>query len=603
MFRYNKNLLVLALFFSLHTVTLQSESTLNIVTLSNGNRLTGISLTSTHTERSYVEFRGIPFAKPPIGAELRFQPPAAFDEKWGPDPRDATEYGNVCPQLDPWYNPDEVEGGSWDELRVLGDEDCLYANVATPDLNPDNLLPVLVWIHGGNFQTESGNEYGAGKLMDYDIVMVTFNYRLGPFGFLNLEDGNIQGNMGLKDQSILLKWVQDNIKSFGGDPDKVTLGGANAGAVSVHLHMLSEYSKGLFHQAIIQSGTAISPWAIMKEPNERAEKLAKHLKCGNDTTVEKCLSDLDAVKIIQKMPKLAEWYIDPLTPFAPSLEKSGDSKFLSRNPFTLLTEDEYWAKNIPVVIGVNSHEGLLHALDIGNSGMLRRVFNLEWYGAAPISLYYKKTAMDPRMVSEAVRAFYFPVIEEERINGSLPLVDRDYHFSNLTNLYSDRHFFVPLHHSAITMGKHNKLYLYWFDYVSGQTIHGLYGYNSSQISGPSHYDQLQYMFVTPFFNETKGEENLEFEKNFLNGLYKFINDGSPLYNDWTHVTEEMVEGTVPLIYNRIGKSSDAPNLVHPFLDRVQFWSGQFIMEYYKGGFVDELMEQGEKMANSEKDEL
>ncbi|ODM96486.1 Para-nitrobenzyl esterase, partial [Orchesella cincta] len=101
-------------------------------------------------------------------------PSSLFDETWGPEPRDATEYGSVCPQLDPWYDPDEVEGGSWDELRVLGNENCLFANVATPNINPETLLPVLVWVHGGNFQSESGNEYGAAKLMDHDIVVVTF---------------------------------------------------------------------------------------------------------------------------------------------------------------------------------------------------------------------------------------------------------------------------------------------------------------------------------------------------------------------------------------------------------------------------------------------
>ncbi|ODM90030.1 Venom carboxylesterase-6 [Orchesella cincta] len=436
--------------------------------------------------------------------------------------------------------------------------------------------------------------------MDHDIVVVTFNYRLGPFGFLSLEgeSGNVQGNMGLHDQSILLKWVRQHIKSFGGDPDKVTLGGSNAGAVSVHLHMLSELSKGMFIRAVIQSGTAISPWVLMKDPNERVEKLAKHLKCGNDTTVETCLANLDAVKIIQKLPRLAEWYIDPLVPFGPTVEKAGGKheRFLSRSPYNILAGGEYWAKNIPVIMGVNSHEGLLHAMDIGHTGMLRRVFNLEWNGAAPISLYYKKSAVDPRSVSDAVREFYFPKIEDP-----LPLVDKDYHFSNLTNLYSDRHFFVPLHHSAKTMGKHNELYLYWFDYVSEQTIHGLYGYNSSHIFGPSHYDQLQYLFVTPFFNETTGEENLEFERNFLSGFSKFVKDGSPFNKDWVQVTEEMIEGSVPLLYNRIGKSSDELTLAEPFSSRVEFWNGQFIMEYSKGSFIDQLMEAGDKMAN--KDEL
>lgn len=123
-------------------------------------------------------------------------------------------------------------------------------------------------------------------------------------------------------------------------------------------------------------------------------------------------------------------------------------------------------------------------LDIGHQSMLRMVFNREWFGAAPISLYYKKSAIDPRSVSEAIRNFYFPLPgDSNKAGGPGKMVDKDFQFDNLTNLYSDRHFFVPLHTSAKLMGRSNELYLYWFDYVSDQSIHGLYGYNSSYIFG------------------------------------------------------------------------------------------------------------------------
>ncbi len=125
-------------------------------------------------------------------------------------------------------------------------------------------------------------------------------------------------------------------------------------------------------------------------------------------------------------------------------------------------------------------------LDIGHQSMLRMVFNREWFGAAPISLYYKNSAIDPRSVSEAIRNYYFPLPGDSNSNKTeraVKMVDKDFQFENLTNLYSDRHFFVPLHHSAKLMGRSNELYLYWFDYVSDQSIHGLYGYDSSYIFG------------------------------------------------------------------------------------------------------------------------
>lgn len=115
--------------------------------------------------------------------------------------------------------------------------------------------------------------------------------------------------------------------------------------------------------------------------------------------------------------------------------------------------------------------------------MLRMVFNMEWHGSGPISLYYKNTAVDTRSVSSAVWKYYFPKEEDASEKGRPKLVDKDNKFENLTNLYSDRHFFVPVHHSARLMGKLNELYLYWFDYLPGQSIHGNYGYNSSFIFG------------------------------------------------------------------------------------------------------------------------
>lgn len=209
-------------------------------------RVLGTTLTS-RSGRKFAAFLGIPYARPPIGTR-RFQAPEPmylWDEVFN-----ATKYGPICPQLDfPQPDPTKFPPPPKDK-KGTGDEDCLKLNVFSNGyLNNDyqqenELLPVLVFIHGGFFMSGSGGYYGPRYLMDHDIILVTFNYRLGPFGFLSTEDLHAPGNAGMKDQVLVLKWIQRNIKSFGGDPARVTIYGQSAGSVSVQLHMLTPASEG-----------------------------------------------------------------------------------------------------------------------------------------------------------------------------------------------------------------------------------------------------------------------------------------------------------------------------------------------------------------------
>lgn len=144
----------------------------------------------------------------------------------------------------------------------------------------------MFWIHGGGFQFGSGNSflYGPDYLIDEGVVLVTINYRLGALGFLSADVPEAPGNAGLKDQVLALKWVKDNIKEFGGNPDKVTIFGQSAGAASVHYLMLSPMAKGLFHGAIAQSGVALNPWAFTENTKNRAFKLGSVLGLETNDT-------------------------------------------------------------------------------------------------------------------------------------------------------------------------------------------------------------------------------------------------------------------------------------------------------------------------------
>src|SRR3954452_17800325 len=206
-------------------------------------------------EEGVCVFKGVPFAAPPVG-ELRFRPPQRVAPWDGVRP--ATEWTKWAPQ------PPPARGAGIGGEDVGFDEDCLTLNVWTPSADASAQRPVMVWIHGGGFTTGSGGGvlYRGDRLsLNGDVVVVTINYRLGALGFathpdLRDEETGVCGNWGLLDQIAALRWVQDNIAAFGGDPSNVTIFGESAGGMSVSVLLGTPAAKGLFHKAIAQSGGA-----------------------------------------------------------------------------------------------------------------------------------------------------------------------------------------------------------------------------------------------------------------------------------------------------------------------------------------------------------
>jgi para-nitrobenzyl esterase len=209
-------------------------------------------------------FKGIPYVAPPVGA-LRWSPPAPV-QPWSA-PRDATAYGLDCMQ-----NPlPGIQAGS----RPMS-EDCLTLNVWTPKPVKGAKLPVMVWIHGGGFVGGSGTlpETDGTLLAKRDVVIVSFNYRLGRFGFFAHPALGKDGNWGLMDQIAALKWVQRNIAAFGGDPAKVTIFGESAGGESVSRLMASPLAKGLFARGIVASGGGRDDWPALADAQVKGEAFA-----------------------------------------------------------------------------------------------------------------------------------------------------------------------------------------------------------------------------------------------------------------------------------------------------------------------------------------
>ena len=210
-------------------------------------------------------FRGIPYAAAPVG-DLRWRPPELHRPR--PGSQSARSFSPVCVQterLTAWEKSIATAFGTSDKVDATPrntNEDCLYLNVWTNNLGGGTTQPVMVWIHGGSNVAGEGSSpwYDGSMLAKRGVVVVTINYRLGVFGFLALPDlsaespHRVSGNYGLLDQLAALRWVQADIKQFGGDPERVTVFGESAGSLDLVALMASPSSAGLFHRAIAQSG-------------------------------------------------------------------------------------------------------------------------------------------------------------------------------------------------------------------------------------------------------------------------------------------------------------------------------------------------------------
>lgn len=246
----------------------------------------------------------------------------------------------------------------------VGSDDCLYLNIFTKTLTPEKPQAVMIYIHGGgHFSGSSSLDiYSPDYLLLSDVVVVTFNYRLGPLGFLSLKDKslNVPGNAGLKDQQLAMKFVRQNIRNFGGDPNNCTLFGHSSGATCVSLHCMVESSRGLFDRAIIMSGSPVAQEAQF--PNENYPlKLAEKLGFSGESETELLafLNDVDVLRMAEVQHSLIQSNGSKFAPmpFGPCIEPyESDMAFMLKAPIDLLKSA--WSNGIDVIIGGTSDEGL-----------------------------------------------------------------------------------------------------------------------------------------------------------------------------------------------------------------------------------------------------
>lgn len=380
-------------------------------------------------------FYGIPYAKPPTN-ERRFDR-AERIEAWT-NVFDATVKPNSCVQvLDTFYG--NFSGSVMWNANTKMSEDCLKLNVWTPACSsPEESLAVLVWIYGGGFYsgTSTLDVYDARTLVsEENVIVVSMNYRVASLGFLSFGNDQLPGNAGLYDQYLALRWVQENIACFGGDPNRVTLFGESAGAVSVGMHILSPLSAGLFARAILQSGSPTAPWGFQDKDTARkaAGRLATALGCpsGLDNRTLESLRSKSPEEIVNNESSNGG-VVD--FPFAPV----EDGCFLPGVPQTLMDAGAF-ASNISVMLGSNVNEG---------SWFLQYFFGLPVEEEHPEVTKENFTAaleaLDPslrEMPIEKVLKMYTsgetPSTAAE-ILEALDMIVGDYHFTCPTVQWADR---------------------------------------------------------------------------------------------------------------------------------------------------------------------
>ena len=294
-------------------------------------------------EHNMHAFKNIPYAAPPVG-DLRWRPPQPATSWSGM--RDASKFGDACPQ--PYVK--NLSAG----LALPGSEDCLKLNVFTP-VNPGQKLPVMVWIHGGGLLVDGSRDaqFTPINLIKNGVIVVTFDYRLGTFGFFAPKElieeakakGEPVGNYGTMDQIAVLKWVKNNIAAFGGDPNNVTIFGESAGGRSVTWLMVSDAARGLFHKAIAESAQQ-SPLRGMTQ---------KHLGMAPETEIDAKYMAAVGAKSLQEMRALP---VKKLVLTAANFEQGEfggpfvDGQIIKGDPVPLFASGKQ--AKVPFMIGTNS---------------------------------------------------------------------------------------------------------------------------------------------------------------------------------------------------------------------------------------------------------
>ncbi|KAJ3644894.1 hypothetical protein Zmor_022594 [Zophobas morio] len=456
--------------------------------------------------RSFYAFEGVPYAQPPVG-DRRFKKPVPR-KPWKGTLMAKTIY--KCMQYDQYALPGHDP--------VTGDEDCLYVNIYTPTLDQNANLDVIIYIHGGAFMYLYGGFYGPHFLLDKNVVFVNLNYRLGPLGFLSTEDDVVPGNNGIRDQIVALTFIKDNVKYFGGNPDSITVFGMSAGGASTHIHYLSPKSRGLFHRAMSQSGTALNPWVLMEQPLQKTKKLAASLGCGAkkvDHMVE-CLRKRSGRQVVASVKEFLPWLYNPFSPFGVVVDSWSSDPVLPDHPYNLIKSGK--VNDIPWIVSQTDFEGLYPSSDFLQDRHLQQI-DTRWNELLPFILDYNYT-VDAKLrddVSQKIRKQY---LGERK-------VDKD-SFVDFTHILSHRLFDLDIQKTAKLQASvvSSPIYFYLFTYCGAHAWYETIAERRKDF-GASHAEDTAYLVSTPTADTATTEEDRLMIKFFVEMMTSFASTGVP----------------------------------------------------------------------------
>ncbi|XP_040154192.1 uncharacterized protein LOC120895163 [Anopheles arabiensis] len=531
------------------------------------------------------QFLGIPYAEAPVGSR-RFMPPSA------PIPwnglKMATKLSPVCPQNLPSLNNanNNYSKGRYDQIKRLlpylkvESEDCLYLNLYVPSydgIGPQTKYPVIVYIHGESYEWNSGNPYDGSILASYgQVIVVTLNFRLGILGFMKpgISD-HTTSNFGLLDQIAALQWIKENIGAFGGDAKLVTVMGQGTGAACVNFLMVSPVAKGLFHRAILMSGSALSDWALTQHPLQSTMQVLQGLNCplnGENDEVTACLrrkrySEILGVKTAS--PQFS-------TRFGPIV----DGLVIPNMPHKVMGQYSDIFSGYDLLYGMTELESyhILNAVALTYGLLENERDNL-------LRFYMQnRFEIRPDLALAATLREYTDIYMDP--NKALA----DEHRDNLLEILSDARVAAPMVQTGLYLSKVNpKCYMYVFGHNSEA---GEYGRLSQSVVG----EDLAYVFgaplgqVGPFQHHYNARERL-FSEAVMKYFSNFAKTGNPkapwkdLFlnlnpEDWSYYDVDWPE------YNSINQSylhmGITPVVGHRYRQKyMKFWNEELPEELKK----------------------